>query len=279
MTRLGLLAGSGKLPLEVVRHCVESDIELFCVLLRPYARAGDYAGLNYVELEIGQVGKIMNFFRKNNATQLVLAGAIEKPSLGLLKMDAEGFSLAKNLLKGKIIGDNSMLEIVISFLEKRGFQILELDCLVGNMKLDAGPNNGIKCKSEHLEDIEIGRSVIEKLSEFDLGQAVVVQRKTVIGVECCEGTAGLIERTGGIRLSDNYGSVLVKIGKIGQTRKADLPSIGPDTMEQLHRGNFAGAAIDCNNCLIISRNRTVEMATKYNLFLYGVNVKTLENTV
>jgi DUF1009 family protein len=165
-----------------------------------------------------------------------------------------------------------MLEIAIDFLEKHGFQVLELDSLVGNLKLEAGPNNNIKCSREYLDDIDIGCNLLKRLSEFDIGQAVAVQRKSIIGIECCESTADLIERAGKVRLSGGNGSVLVKIGKVGQTRKADLPSIGPDTMEQLHRGNFAGAAIDFNNCLVISREETVRAAARYNLFLYGVDV-------
>ncbi|MDR2777716.1 MAG: UDP-2,3-diacylglucosamine diphosphatase LpxI [Rickettsiales bacterium] len=275
MDRLGLIAGSGRLPLDIVDHCRENGIELFCVLLKHQARVDDYGTLDLLELEIGQVGKIIDFFRKNRVTRLVLAGGIEKPSFMSPKMDAKGIALVGNILKNKIIGDNSMLKTAIGFLEKNGFQVLEVDSLVKNLKLEEGPNNGIKCSAEQLSDIELGCDILKRLSEFDLGQAVAVQRRSIVAIECYEGTAGLIDRVGRLRLPEEKGPILIKIGKLGQTRKADLPSLGPDTMEQLHSAGFAGAAVDCNNCLVISRKSTVEIATKHNLFLYGLNVYTV----
>ncbi|MDR1495040.1 MAG: UDP-2,3-diacylglucosamine diphosphatase LpxI [Rickettsiales bacterium] len=272
MDKLGIVAGSGRLPLELIEHCRESGIESFCVLLKSFANPADYADLNFVELGIGQVGKLMNFFWQNGVSKLVLLGGAKKPSLRFLRMDAKGAILAKNILKNRVMGDNSILEVVVKFLEEHGFQVLEIDSLLDNLKLHIGPNNSVKCGPEYLEDIEIGCNVLRRLSEFDLGQAVAVQQRNIVAVECSEGTAGLIQRVGELRFFPGSGPVLVKIGKVSQTRKADLPSIGPNTIEQLHQNGFAGAALDSKNCLVISRSDTIRIATKYNLFLYGIDI-------
>ena len=58
--------------------------------------------------------------------------------------------------------------------------------------------------------------------------------------------------------------------KNNQTRKADLPTIGPDTIEQLYRAGFAGMAIDSDNCLVLSIEKVIDLANKYNIFIYGI---------
>lgn len=214
---------------------------------------------------------MMDFFRQRGVTRLVLLGGVRKPSFGFLNMDREGALLAKDILKNRLLGDNSVLEVVVRFLEEHGFRVLEADSLLENLKLGAGPNNSVGCGQEYLRDIEIGRSLLEKLSEFDLGQAVAVQQGVVVALECLEGTAAMIKRAGKLGLPQGSRPVLVKTGKIGQTRKADLPSIGPHTIEQLYASGFAGAALDFKNCLVISRETTLEMAEKYNLFLWGID--------
>ncbi|GHU26680.1 hypothetical protein FACS1894152_1790 [Bacilli bacterium] len=274
MDRLGLVAGSGRLPLDLADYCKNNGIKLFCVLIKPFANGADYSDTTFMETSIGCLGRAMKFFKQNDVSNLVFAGGVKKPSLGfgLLKMDFSGFLLAKNILKNKLLGDNTVLETVIGFLEKRGFKVLEIDSILKDLKFEKGFNNKITCSGEYLEDMEIGCNVLKKLSEFDIGQSVVVQQKNITGIECSEGTAGLIERTGQLKSKVGNRPVLVKIKKTNQTKKIDLPSIGPDTMEQLHNSGFAGIALDYKNCLVISREKTLEKATKYDLFVYGLDI-------
>ncbi|MDR2778630.1 MAG: UDP-2,3-diacylglucosamine diphosphatase LpxI [Rickettsiales bacterium] len=270
MKKLGLIAGSGELPSALVEYCKNSKIELFCVLIKPFANAMNYSDVSFIEVDIGCVGEAISFFRKNDVGDLVFAGGVRKPAFSFLKVDLGGLSLIKNILKNKLLGDNSVLEIVADFFRKHDFQILEVDSILNNLKLEAGFNGKIKCSRSYLEDINIGKNLLEELSDFDVGQTVAVQQKIVLGIECVEGTASLIERVNGLKYSSGNKPVLVKIKKTKQTRKMDLPAIGPDTIEQLHRSGFAGIAIDYKNCLVIAKDRVIEKATNFGIFIYGL---------
>jgi DUF1009 family protein len=85
-----------------------------------------------------------------------------------------------------------------------------------------------------------------------------------------EGTQRLIERSKDLIYSSGSGAFLIKIKKIGQTDKADLPSIGKDTLLQLKNSGLAGLVIDYKNCLAIKKNDIIDFADKNGLFIYGV---------
>jgi DUF1009 family protein len=272
MNKLGLIAGSGDLPLILADHCRETGTELFCVWVRPFGCNRDYPPVaNSIEVDIGYVGEAISFLKKNGVNDLVFVGGVKKPSFSFLKVDVSGLSLVRNILKNKLLGDNSILETVAEFFRKQGFRILEIDSILDNLKLNVGFNNKIKCAKEYLEDIDIGYSVLKKLSELDLGQSVVIQQKNVMGIECAEGTANLIERTGKLKYPTGNKPILIKIKKTNQTRKIDLPAIGPNTIDQLQEAGFAGIAVDCENCLVISKETVIEKATRSKIFVYGLN--------
>lgn len=267
MKSLGLIAGSGELPIRILDYCRKNCIELFTIVVKGFGDKTRYD--NCIELNFGQVGRAINFFKKHNVTDVVFAGHVKKPSFFKLKIDWKGIKLLKSILSNKILGDNSILETVIKFFESYGINILEVDKVLDNIKFETGFNSNIVCE-DYFDDIEIGEKVIEKLSDLDIGQSVIVQQKSVVGIECFEGTEKLINRCSELKYNVGRKPILIKMKKSNQTRKADLPTIGPDTIEQLHNAGFAGIALDSKNCLVVSIEKTKDLANKYNLFIYGI---------
>ena len=270
MQKLGLIAGGNKLPLQIVQHCKENNIDLYCVLIDGFAKKEDYKNEKFITIKIGQVGKAINFFKKNKVEKLLFAGNVKKPSFGLMRLDFKGFLLLKSILKNKILGDNTVLETVINFLKKYNLEVLEIDSVLTNVKFCKGNNTNIKCENSYIEDINIGKKILETLSDFDIGQSIVVQQKNVIGIEGVEGTKKLIERCSDLKYTKGSKPVLVKIKKTNQTRKIDLPTVGVDTIRQVHLAGFAGIAVDCENCLVVSMSEVVSLADELGVFVWGV---------
>lgn len=266
MEKIGLVAGSGNLPIEISNYCNNNNIDLFVVVLKGFGDKLKYE--NCIELSFGQVGKAIDFFRRNRVNNIVFAGSVKKPSLFGMKIDWKGFKLLKSILSNKILGDNSILETVVKFFESYGINVIEVDKIIDNVKFEIGFNSSITCK-DYFDDMEIGKNVIERLSNLDIGQSVVVQQRSVVGIECFEGTEKLIKRCSELKFNAGRKPILVKMKKNNQTRKADLPTIGPDTIEQLYNAGFAGIAIDSNNCLVVSIEKTLDLSNKYGIFIYG----------
>ena len=101
MKKLGLIAGSGNLPVEVLNYCNSNNIDLFVVVLKGFGDKTRYK--NCIELGFGQVGKAIDFFKKNCVNDIVLAGSVKKPSFFGIKIDWKGFKLIKSILSNKIL--------------------------------------------------------------------------------------------------------------------------------------------------------------------------------
>jgi len=125
-------------------------------------------------------------------------------------------------------------------------------------------------------DIALAGEVLAALGPFDIGQAVVVIDRHVVGIEDIEGTDGLLARIaslrqqGRIRAREKRG-VLVKAPKRGQDLRFDLPTIGPRTVEGAVKAKLAGIAVVAGSTLLAEPQAMIEMADKAGLFVTGLS--------
>jgi DUF1009 family protein len=91
----------------------------------------------------------------------------------------------------------------------------------------------------------------------------------VLGVEAIEGTDALLERCRGLR-REGPGGVLVKLKKPGQEARADLPAIGPTTVDGALAAGLVGIVIEAGGALVIDRAAVVAAADAVALFIIGV---------
>lgn len=271
MKKLGIIAGSGQLPLLIINECKKQSIEPIVILIKDFADPNDFKGLKQISIGFGKVGKVIGFLKKNNVEQIVFAGAVKKPELRHIIPDFTGLFLLFRLLGLKLFGDNSVLKIVIDFAEEKGFEVVPVDNILKDAKVKEGIVGVVKPnKKEYENDINLGIDVLKKLSKYDIGQSIVIQNGMVLGIEGPEGTKELIKRCGRLKQNDRRKPILIKIKKLNQTRKADLPSIGEDTIQQLIDAGFSGLAVDADNTLVIEKFKMIKLADKNNIFIIGV---------
>lgn len=269
--RLGIIAGSGNLPISIIKECEKNNIKPFVIVLKDFAKEVDYKECPHRVLKFGDVGKAISFLKKNKIKYIVFAGAVKKPDLKTIWPDLKGFFLLIKLLKCKIFGDDTILQTAIKFLEKEGFEVLPVDQIVKDIKIQHGIAGNIELPNDdYMIDIELGVKVLKQIGDLDIGQSIVIQNGIVMGIECIEGTEKLIERCGQLKYTTGRKPILVKIKKSKQTRKIDLPAIGEDTITQVKSAGFAGIALDCENGLVINREATISKANKNKIFIYGI---------
>ena len=271
--KIGLIAGGGDVPLKVIDFCSKNSIDVFMVSVKGFCDINRYKNkkIAYIETSIGFVGKTIKFFRKNNIKEVVAVGNLKKPSFTFIKMDWSGLKLLRKILKNKILGDNSILETVVEFFKENGLNIVNVNKYLETETMTVGFNGKIKFRNkEYLEDIKLGVEFLKHISKYDMGQSVVIQQKTIVAVEGCEGTDKLIERCKDIKRSRGRGAILVKIKKTNQTDKIDLPTIGINTIKNLKASGFVGLAFDCKNCLVINSEEILKEADKLGIWVYGI---------
>jgi UDP-2,3-diacylglucosamine hydrolase len=268
--RLGILAGAGELPLKLVEACRAASRPVFVLAFEGAADPATVAGVPHAWVRLGAAGEGMRLLRENGVSELVLAGAVPRPTLASLRPDWRAAKLFARIGL-KALGDDGLLRAVIGELEGEGFRVVSVASILADALAPNGPLGALRPDEAAEADIALGVTVAQALGTLDIGQAVVVQQGIVLGVEAVEGTDALIERAGAMR-REGAGGVLVKIAKPGQERRVDLPAIGSGTVEACARAGLRGIALQAGASLLLQRQRVLAAAERAGLFVLGIEL-------
>ena len=269
--KLGILAGSGELPLRVIDACRAAGRPVFVLGFSGAADPERFREVPHATIRLGAAAEGLRILRQNGVEELVMAGPVRRPSLASLMPDwrAAKFFARIGL---RALGDDGLLSAIIKELEIEGFRVVGVDSVLGGLIAPPGPVGRIEPDPQANRDIARGLEVVRALGALDVGQAAVVQQGIVLGVEAVDGTDALIARAGELR-REGLGGVLVKLAKPGQERRADLPTIGVRTVEACARAGLRGIAVEAGASLIVDRAAVAAAADAAGLFVIGVEVK------
>lgn len=259
--KLGIIAGSGKLPYEVIEYCIDHNITPFIVSfnfkMHAYCK---FHNIKHITGKLGKIGKILEFFRENDVKDIIMAGPISRYDMSLINPDDESKFLLKMIAEMKYRGDNAVLLKIIEFFEQiHKFKVLPVQNFLPDISFD---NQNIEISDYELEQINMGIRYLNMSSEFDIGQAVIIREGRIIAVEGEEGTENMMKR-----IKKGKSGILVKMPKIGQTMVVDVPAIGPSTIKLAAKQGIAIIAIKTAQCIIIEKHKTIDLARRY-----GINI-------
>jgi UDP-2,3-diacylglucosamine hydrolase len=263
VNHLTLLAGGGPLPALMIAAAQAKGWGVGAItFLGQPVPAGLPSGLDIKTFPLGQVGHILAHLKATKTTHVALAGHIDKPSILSLKPDATGMRL---LARAVIKHDDALLRSVTDYLQEQGLIVVSVPDLVPNLLAPQGPLGKSRPTADEAEDIALGRTVLAVVGDLDIGQACIVHNGAVLGVEAVEGTDALIERCVVLRGSER-GGVLVKRAKALQTELADLPFVGPTTVELLAKHGYKGLAVQMGRTLLLNQPEMIALANQHKLF-------------
>jgi DUF1009 family protein len=264
--RLAVLAGRGPLPAQVVAAARAQGKDVFVLAFEGETEPALVRNVPHRWLPLGAIGRAIEALHAAQVKDVALIGSVRRPSLASL--DRRGMQLLARLgLRRR--GDDQLLRLIVEELESEGFRVVGADTLIEDALAPEGPMTALTPDAEAMRDIALGIEVAERLGALDVGQAAVVQQGLVLGVEAVEGTDALIARCAGLKRAGR-GGVLVKVKKPGQERRADLPTIGPHTVQVAAEAGIAGIAVQAGQCLIVERAEMVAAADRAGLFVIGV---------
>jgi DUF1009 family protein len=267
-SKLGILAGGGRLPSLLAQACRDSGRPAFVLAFEGHTDAATVAGVEHGWVRLGAVGEAVATLRAAGVEEVVMAGPMARPSLSELKLDLKHAYLYAKMGVGAL-GDDGLLRAIISYLEDQGFRVVGVDDVLAGLLAEDRTYSRAVPDEVAWTDIRRGVSVVVALGVGDVGQAAVVQQGIVLGVEAAEGTDALLERCAGLK-REGPGGVLVKLRKPGQERRADLPTIGVGTVENARAAGLRGIAIEAGGSLIIDQPAVVAAADAGGLFLVGI---------
>ena len=268
LPKLGILAGGGVLPAQLMQACIETGRSYFVIAIEDQTDPEILKDHPYAWVRLGAVGKAIEILRNEKVEELVMIGPVRRPSLSSLRPDAY---LTKRIAKIGLMsrGDDGLLSKLIIELEAEGFRVIGPDVVLTELVASDGIYGAIAPDDIALIDIERGLKIAKGLGGLDVGQAVVVQQGLVLAVEAIEGTDEMLRRAAKHK-REGPGGVLVKVKKPEQEQRVDLPTIGVNTVEMAAEAGLRGIAIQSGHALIVDRTEVVRLADLKGLFITGI---------
>lgn len=271
---LAILAGGGQLPALLAEAALAKGWPVHVVTFDGQAAprgvpdgVASRAGFN-----IAAVGQVLAYLKANKVSHVVMGGHLHKPSLFRLRPDVKGMQL---LARVRGFHDDALLRAVAGFLGDEGFTVLPVTDLLPALMAGEGVWGKYMPGEADRADIALGMEVVAALGNLDIGQAVVVHKGAVLGVEAVEGTDTLVSRCAALRGAmgkKEKAGWLVKAAKPNQTDLADLPTIGPATVELLALHNYKGVAVSVGRTLVVQREEVIAAADKAGVVVMGVEI-------
>ena len=269
-TTLGIIAGGGPFPARVAAAAIAAGRRVFVVALRGFAELGALADYPHREIRLGSAGEILAALRGAGCGDLVLIGPVRRPSLVSIRPDAEGARIMARIGRAAFTGDDGLLAAVVRVLGEEGFRVIGAHEVLTEAIGAAGVLGRHEPDAAARADIARGQAVVRALGQVDVGQGCVEQQGIVLAVEAIEGTDAMLGRATTLA-RPGPGGVLVKLVKPGQDRRADLPTIGPNTIAAALAAGLRGIAFEAGGTLLIDRDGCIAAADAAGLFLLGLS--------
>ncbi len=266
---LGLIAGNGKFPLLLASSCKKTHgVRIEAVGFRGETSPELEKQVdNLVWVGVGQLGKIINLFKKAGVSQAVMAGQIRPTRMfEKVKFDLRGLKLLSRLGNRKA---DSIFSAVADEMNKEGIRLLDSTTFLGEYLAKEGVLTRRQPSRQELEDVEFGVQIAKEIGRLDVGQTVVVKDKAILAVEALEGTDETIRRGG--RLAGGE-TVVVKTAKPSQDMRFDVPVVGLQTIRTLKDSGGGVLAIEAHKTLILDQNEVVPLADRNGICIMGLSV-------
>jgi UDP-2,3-diacylglucosamine hydrolase len=272
---VGLIAGGGLLPFAVADSLAARGVGSVLFALRGACDAQKVERFRHHWISVGQIGRAKKLFRDEGCRDLVFIGTLTRPALSEIRLDWGTLRIARQIWAAFRGGDDHLLSGIGRILEQDGFRMVGIKDVAPDLLMPAGCLTRAAPDGQAAADIARGRDVLNALSPFDIGQALVIIDGHVVGVEDIEGTDGLLARIahlrehGRIRTPAGRG-VLVKAPKSGQDLRFDLPTIGPMTVDGARAAGLAGIAVTAGVTQVVDPEAVTAAADAAGLFVTGI---------
>jgi UDP-2,3-diacylglucosamine hydrolase len=256
--RLGIIAGGGKFPLMAAASAKKLG---FQVVATAHQGDTDPSLADLVDkiewVKLGQLGKIINFFKKEGIRKALMAGSISKNNMfGRTMPDLKGIAFISRMA---ILHDDGILRALADEFAKQGIDIISSTEYLPELLAPKGCLTKKRPDKEQEEDIRIGWDVAKELGRLDVGQCVVIKKRTVLALEAIDGTNATIARGGKIA---GKGAVVIKVSKPNQDMRFDVPSVGRETIENMAHVSASVLAVEAGKTLLFDKDEMIESADK-----------------
>jgi hypothetical protein len=263
---VGLLAGWGQFPVEFAKKAKALGIPVITVGLR------DSASESLCELSAAfywssptRLGTMIRAFKRHGVKTIVMAGKVHKHRImhqpwKLITLFPDWTTI--RFWYGRRIDnkDDTILLGIIRVFEREGIKVGSALDLCPELLVTEGILTRRKPSTAELLDIDFGWALAMEMGRLDVGQSVMVKDRSVLAVEAVEGTDQAIMRAGSLCRSGGF--TVVKVAKPQQDMRFDVPTIGVNTVENIHKAGGKVIAVEAGKTILLDPEGTLAKADK-----------------
>lgn len=247
LSHLALIAGNGLYPSTMVAAARRAGVQrLIAAAFLDETRTDLADRVDVIEwFRVGQLGKLIAFFKREGVRQAVMVGQIAPKNLFDLRPDLRTLLMLARLPRRNA---ESLFGAIGDELAKDGITLLPATTFLEEFMPAAGQVAGPAVKKRRWDDARYGYEIAKESSRLDIGQTVVVKNGTVLAVEAFEGTNEAVKRGGAL---GRGGATMVKVAKPGQDMRFDVPVVGPDTIRVAAEAGVDLIAVEAGKTLLL----------------------------
>ncbi|HLM01290.1 MAG TPA: UDP-2,3-diacylglucosamine diphosphatase LpxI [Pyrinomonadaceae bacterium] len=268
--KYGLIAGNGKFPFLVVEGAKKQGAPLAVVAIREETdKRIEEVAESLVWVGIGQLGKMISFFKKEGVTRAIMAGQVRHvqifsgalPDLRMLKM----------LFGLKQRNTDSLIGAVAAELARDGIELIDSTFFIQDRLAREGVLTRRKPDAVEQGNIEYGLRIAGEIARLDLGQTIVVRARACVAIEAMEGTDAVIKRAGELAKGK---LTVVKVAKPNQDMRFDVPVVGVPTVRAMIEAGASCLCVTAGKTLIFDKEEMLALADAKKIAVVAVRAET-----
>ena len=270
---LAVIAGAGKFPVMVIEGAKQHGFRVVVLGLKEIAAASlaDIADEFYWVAPL-RLNEWLKRLHQVGAKTAVMVGYVQKKNMfrrfGILSFLPDRLFLK---LWFKDIPDkrnDTVLTAVANLLSQHGVELQDVTRYCPSVLAPKGVLGAETLNANLRRDIQFAWGIAKEIGRLDIGQSIAVKNGEIIAVEAIEGTDMMIERAG--QLCKNGGWTLLKVAKPSQDMRFDVPTIGINTIENLHRHGAGTLIVEAGKTVIVDMQDVINLANQYRIVFAAI---------
>ena len=259
---IGLFLGSTDFPKKILQKIKKKKLKYFIIdLTKKNLFKKDK---NSYFINIGKFGQILDLININNCKKVLFAGKIEKPKISSLRLDIKGVYYIPRIIKAAKLGDAAILKELIKILNENKIKVIKSNFFNPELTLSRGTYTKIKPTKLDLENIKVGINNLNNINAHNHVQGLIVRNKKVLIKENQKGTKKMLQS---VKKINKYFGILIKFPKKKQDIRADLPTIGIDTLKDCKKAGIKGIVLKSKKNIFLDKQKSIKFANKNKIFI------------
>lgn len=268
--KFGLIAGNGRFPFLVLEGARRQGASLAVVAIKEETdKRIENVAEKLVWVGIGQLGKMISFFKKEGVSKAIMAGQVKH--VQIFSGALPDLRMVKMLWRLPQRNTDALIGGVADEMAKEGIELIDSTYFIQ----DQLAQEGILTKHQPNEiergNIEYGLRVANEIARLDLGQTIVVRAKACVAVEAMEGTDAVIRRAGELAKGK---LTVVKVAKPNQDMRFDVPVVGVPTIQTMIEAGATCLCLTAGKTLMFDKEEMIKLANDNKISIVATRQET-----